>query len=59
MFFVMKETNRLENLCVIRRIILKAIFKEWYGRTMTGLVWLRFVFLQSGIFFFFYCLRNS
>ena len=31
----------MENLGVDGRIILKFIFKKWFGETLNGLVWLR------------------
>jgi hypothetical protein len=36
-----REEDNLKDLGVDGRIILKRIFKLWYGETWTGLIWLR------------------
>jgi hypothetical protein len=35
------ERNHLEYLGVGRRIILKRVFKNWYGDVWTRMIWLR------------------
>jgi hypothetical protein len=37
----LREIDDLENLRLDRRIILKLVFKKWYGEAWIGLVWLR------------------
>jgi hypothetical protein len=37
----LKEGNRLKDLGVDRRILLKHIFKKWDGEPWNGLFWLR------------------
>jgi hypothetical protein len=37
----LKEIAHLEDLGVDGKIILKWIFKKWYGEAWTGLIWFR------------------
>jgi hypothetical protein len=39
----LSERDRFEDLVLDGRIILKCIFKKWFRRTWTSMIWLRIV----------------